>query len=124
MGRETTRKEAEPARGELWDLLDEFPQAAAGLRDAVRDGRIDGARWNPTGAEATCIYGWVGRLAGLGFAEVEALLRRERLRRRLHPLRSTPVESMVTSIASGDTPALRPAARKFAAWIDEWMQAK
>jgi hypothetical protein len=83
----------------------------AGLLAALREGRIDGSKYE---GECSCLKGTIATVRGCGYRELGGGA--------LAPDSQSPSELLFAAIAPGGTPAINPVAAIVEGWIVEWMR--
>ena len=99
-----------PIRDDLWAVLASAPREAAGLRQALIDGKVDGSTYT---GECACLVGTLAKVRGCGIQDIPGL----------RPDSSRPIERFFTGISPGDTPDKSEVARLALMWTDEWIFA-
>ncbi len=107
-----TRADLTGAREDFRAVLDAAPNEVAGLLLALREGRINGSRYE---GECACLKGTIANIRGCSYTALDA-----RCDAPLYPDSNRPGERLFMGISPGHVPAINPVARIVEGWILEW----
>jgi hypothetical protein len=102
-----TSSELNIFRDDLFDVLQYAPNEVDGLLDAVRTGKIEGARYT---GDCCCLVGTIARLRDSHHECLSGIT----------PDMSRPIEGFFYPINNGDTPDDNPFSKYVETWILEW----
>ena len=107
VGARLDRAHLEPIRDDFFSVLDAAPLEVTALRDALRQGQVDGSAYE---GKCACLVGTIANARGCSYKAVDGL----------QPDSSRLAEVWFLAIAPGDTPENHPVARIVYGWLLEW----
>ena len=97
-----------PIRDDLWAVLSAAPAEVPGLRDALLNGRIDGAVYE---GECACLVGTLANIRGCDIHAIPGL----------QPSSNRPAERWFLQIKPGDLPETSEPVCLTLEWIETWL---